>query len=81
MFPRADVVRELDQFVRVRLFTDGRDSLDRTQQLYERDQFGTVALPPYAVVSADGAPRATFLGMTRDADEFVRFLSAARSTR
>jgi thiol:disulfide interchange protein len=81
MFPRAEVVRELDQFVRVRLFTDGRDSLDRKQQLYERDTFGTVALPLYAVVDAQGAPRATFLGMTRDADEFVKFLTGSRSTR
>jgi thiol:disulfide interchange protein len=81
MFPRAVVSRELEQFVRVRLFTDGRGELDRKQQLYERDRFGTVALPLYAVVDSTGAPRATFLGMTRDADEFVRFLSSARTTR
>ena len=78
MFPRSEVVRELDQFVRVRLFTDGREPIDRTQQRYERDTFGTVALPLYAVVDAHGAPRATFLGMTRDANEFVTFLSSAR---
>jgi thiol:disulfide interchange protein len=81
MFPRPEVERELDKFVRVRLFTDGRGDVDRRQQLLERDRFRTVALPLYAVVDSSGAPRATFLGMTRDADEFVRFLSGARRER
>ncbi len=78
MFPRPEVERELAKFVRVRLFTDGRGDADRRQQLFERDRFRTVALPLYAVVDTLGAPKATFLGMTRDANEFVRFLSTAR---
>ena len=81
MFPRPEVERELSRFVRVRLFTDGRGDVDRKQQLLERDRFRTVALPLYAVVDSTGTPRATFLGMTRDAGEFVRFLAGARSER
>jgi thiol:disulfide interchange protein len=81
MFPRPDVVRELRQFVRVRLFTDGRGEQYRRQQALEQEKFQTVALPLYAVVDSLGRPRATFLGMTRDTREFVEFLSSARSTR
>jgi thiol:disulfide interchange protein len=78
MFPRPEVERELSRFVRVRLFTDGRGDLDRKQQIFERDRFRTVALPLYAVVDSTGTPLATFLGMTRNASEFVRFLASAR---
>jgi thiol:disulfide interchange protein len=81
MFPRPEVERELAKFVRVRLFTDGRDDVDRRQQLLERDRFRTVALPLYAIVDTTGAPRATFLGMTRDANEFVRFLTGSTGER
>jgi len=81
MFPRPDVVRELDQYVRVRLFTDGRGDVYRKQQALERERFGTVALPLYAIVDSLGARRATFLGMTRDTREFVQFLAAARGVR
>lgn len=78
MFPRDEVRRELDRFVRVRLFTDGRDESNVRQQAFEEQQFKTVALPLYAVVGSDGVTRATYLGMTRDVDEFVRFLFAVR---
>ena len=36
--------------------------------------FGTVALPYYAIMNADGKPLATFPGLTRDSNEFVQFL-------
>lgn len=81
MFPRADVAKELEEFVRVRLFTDGQSEQNRQQQAFEQEQFGTVALPLYAVVDGEGATRATFLGMTRDAGEFIEFLSGARAAR
>jgi thiol:disulfide interchange protein DsbD len=81
MFPRPDVVRELDQYVRVRLFTDGRGDVYKKQQALEREKFQTVALPLYAIVDSLGAPRAMFLGMTRDTREFVQFLAGARGAR
>ncbi|MFI5246858.1 MAG: thioredoxin family protein, partial [Gemmatimonadales bacterium] len=78
MFPRDAVRGELERFVRVRLFTDGRDRSNVRQQAFEEQHFKTVALPLYAVVDPDGNTRATYLGMTRDADEFIRFLFDAR---
>ncbi len=78
MFPREAVRAELDRFVRVRLFTDGREPSNARQQAFEESQFKTVALPLYAVVGPDGRTRATFLGMTRDEHEFTKFLFDAR---
>ena len=79
MFPRDAVRAELARFVRVRLFTDGREESNVRQQAFEERQFKTVALPLYAVVDSNGNTKATYLGMTRDADEFVRFLIDARA--
>ena len=52
MFPREAVRAELERFVRVRLFTDGRDESNVRQQAFEERQFKTVALPLYAVVDS-----------------------------
>lgn len=81
MFTRPEVKRALDQFVRVRLYTDGLGEPFQSQQSLEQRLFGTVALPLYAVLDADGRPRATFLGMTRDAREFTEFLDQSASSR
>ena len=74
MFPRGDVKHALDRFVRVRLYTDGLGEPYMSQQRLEQQMFGTVALPLYAALAPNGRPRATFLGMTRDAPEFTAFL-------
>jgi thiol:disulfide interchange protein len=74
MFPRPEVHVRLEGFVRVRLFTDGQGAVYEGQQALQQKLFGTVALPYYAILSPSGEPVATFLGMTRDAGEFVQFL-------
>jgi thiol:disulfide interchange protein DsbD len=79
MFPREDLRRALDQFVRVRLYTDGIGHPYDAQQRMEQTMFATIALPMYGVVDPAGEPRARFLGMTRSASEFVSFLT--RSAR
>jgi thiol:disulfide interchange protein len=81
MFPRGDVKHALDRFVRVRLYTDGLGEPYVSQQRLEQEMFGTVALPLYAALSPDGRPRATFLGMTRDAGEFTAFLERGAQHR
>lgn len=77
MFPRTEVEKELEKFVRVRLFTDGQDESNSRQQKLQEDKFNTVALPLYAVVDGDGGIRGQFLGMTRKSDEFISFLTSA----
>jgi thiol:disulfide interchange protein len=78
MFPRDAVRRELERFVRVRLFTDGREESNVRQQAFEEKTFNTVALPLYAVVDGNGVPQRQFLGMTRSSDEFIGFLTGGQ---
>jgi thiol:disulfide interchange protein len=74
MFPRPEVSREIEKFVRVRLYTDGAGDLFQRQQQMQQEKFGTVALPLYAIVRSDGSVVATFAGLTRNSNEFVAFL-------
>jgi thiol:disulfide interchange protein len=76
MFPKREVSRELEKYVRLRLYTDGEGELYERQQQMQQDKFGTVALPLYAVVSGDGRPVTTFPGLTRNQAEFVTFLQS-----
>lgn len=78
MFPRADVRRELEAFVLVRLYTDGEGEIFQRQQQLQQEKYQTVALPFYAVVNADGSPVAEFPGLTRDPAQFLSFLKRAK---
>lgn len=74
MFPRPEVSRELSRYVRLRLYTDGRGEQYLRFQNLQRDTFGTVALPYYAVLAPGGVPVVAFGGLTRDSGQFVAFL-------
>ncbi len=75
IFPRKEVRSRLDKFIRVRLYTDGDGEVYDKQQQMEKDRFGTVALPLYAIISPADSPVATFAGLTRKVDEFTGFLA------
>jgi thiol:disulfide interchange protein DsbD len=77
MFPRPEVANLMDKFVHARLYTDGDGELYARQQKMQQVKFGTVALPLYAVLRADGSTVATFPGLTRDSAEFTSFLRKA----
>ena len=66
----------LQNYVRLQLYTDGAGKEYEDNQAYQKEKFGTVALPLYAILDAQGNKLATFPGMTRNAEEFIRFLSA-----
>lgn len=74
MFPKEQVRRVMEQFVRVRLYTDGEGEMYQKHQRLEEEKFGTVALPYYAIIDAKGDAIASFPGLTRNTDEFVAFL-------
>lgn len=78
IFPLPEVKREMDQFVLVRLYTDGEGDVYERQQSMEQESFGTVALPFYATMDSDGKPIATFPGLTRSSAEFIDFLQKAK---
>jgi thiol:disulfide interchange protein DsbD len=75
IFPLPDVYSSLQKYVRLQLYTDGDGKEYEENQTYQKENFGTVALPFYAILDAQGNKLATFPGMTRNAAEFVRFLS------
>jgi thiol:disulfide interchange protein len=76
MFPRPEVAKEMNRFIRVRLYTDGAGELYEHHQKMQQEKFGTVALPYYAILRADGSPIATFPGLTRSTAEFLTFLQS-----
>jgi hypothetical protein len=76
MFPKPEVARELSRFVRVELYTDRPGEPYEGFQNMERDLFGTVALPYYAIFSAEGEPVVAFGGLTREPTEYLNFLRA-----
>ena len=75
--PAARRPRALARYVRARLYTDGQGAVYEQQQRFQQDRFKTVALPLYAIVDPDRRPVATFAGLTRDQDEFLRFLRSS----
>jgi thiol:disulfide interchange protein DsbD len=68
----------LNKYVLVRLYTDGEGDVYEKHLQLEQDMFGTVALPYYAVVDANGKTAASFPGLTRNTQEFVDFLKKAQ---
>ncbi len=78
VFVKPEVEAELKKFVLSSLYTDGEGEIYEKQQKMEQNMFGTVALPFYAVVDANGKTIATFPGLTRNVTEFVDFLKKAQ---
>jgi thiol:disulfide interchange protein DsbD len=76
IFAREDVAKAMRGYVLSRLYTDGQGKLYEAQQDYQEKQFGTVALPLYAIVDAEGRTIRTFAGLTRSPAEFLAFLGA-----
>jgi thiol:disulfide interchange protein len=75
IFTLPEVQNGLQKYVRLQLYTDGDGKQYEENQKYQNDRFGTVALPLYAILDAQGNKISTFPGMTRNAAEFVRFLN------
>jgi len=74
MFSRPDVSASLSNYVLSRLYTDGEGDIYEKQQQFQEAQFGTVALPLYAIVDSKGRTVRTFSGLTRNPREFIAFL-------
>ncbi len=76
IFPRIAVRELFAQYVLVRLYTDGGEPEHEANLEFERDRFGTIALPLYALLSPQDEILATFPGLTRNEGEFVAFLES-----
>jgi thiol:disulfide interchange protein DsbD len=61
--------------VLVELYTDGSDAVCQANQDLEENKFGTVAVPFYAILDADGHVHASLPGLTRNPQEYLAFLA------
>jgi len=77
MFNRPDIAASLSNFVLSRLYTDGEGEMYESQQRFQEERFGTVALPLYAIVDGNGKTVRTFSGLTRSPAAFLAFLRDA----
>jgi thiol:disulfide interchange protein DsbD len=80
MFTRPDVKNELKGYVLVELYTDKQSKEDEENQALQQKLTGTVTLPVYVSVSAEGKVLRTFGSSTRDAQEFVQFLKSGKGS-
>ncbi len=78
IFSKPAIARDLNRFVKVRLYTDGDGEVYTSQQDYENKHFGTVALPLYALLDSSGNTIDTSAGVTRDVNAFAGFLNKAK---
>lgn len=73
VFTDERVKQRFEKFVLVQLYTDAGENY-REKQQYEIERFGTAALPYYVILSPEDDVIAEYPGLTRNIDEFVRFL-------
>jgi thiol:disulfide interchange protein DsbD len=78
IFSKPAIERDMNRFVKVRLYTDGEGDVYTKQQDYEDKHFGTVALPLYALLDSNGNTIDTSAGVTRDVNVFSEFLAKAK---
>ena len=76
MFTKPSVKREFDNYILVRLYTDGEGKPYEDFQKMQEEKFSTVALPFYAVVDSNGRRIITFPGLSRNETDFVSFLQS-----
>jgi hypothetical protein len=76
MFPRPEIAKILNSFILLDLYTDGSDTASEKNQQRQQTLFNTVAIPFYAIFDADENPLASFAGLTKDPNEFARFLKS-----
>jgi len=74
MFPRPEIAAEMGKFVLVELYTDGSDAVSEANLKLQEDTHKTVAIPYYVILDGDGKTLRAFPGLTRDPQEFLRFL-------
>ena len=78
LYPRPEVAQALGKFVAVKLYTDRSDKISEENQALEESKFSTTSTPFYAIMDADENVVATFPTSTRDAREFLAFLTSRK---
>jgi thiol:disulfide interchange protein len=81
MFTLDPVRNKLSSYHLVRLYTDGEgEEFDKNME-YQEQKFGSIALPYYALIDKDENILGSFMGMTREKEEFLDFLYLKNKNR
>ena len=76
IFPLPEVNKLLENnFILVKLYTDGKEEIHKKNKLLEKERFGTVALPYYVILSPQDKELGTFPGMDPNKENFIKFLN------
>ncbi len=81
MFPRPEIADATKDLILVELYTDGTDKESDENQKLEDEKLASNSMPYYAIFDANGNVLAKFDGLTRDAQEFLRFLKTRSTDR
>ena len=74
IFEEEEVKQLFDEFILVKLYTDGREKKHKEYRELEESRFNTVALPFYAVINSNDDLIDTFHGYDTNIDKFKNFL-------
>ena len=74
IFTLEEIQELFKEFILVKLYTDGDELVHEKNLQYEETKFGTIALPLYAGINSEEKILGQFLGMTRDREEYKKFL-------
>ena len=72
-FPKPQVRRELDKFIRVQLYTDDPKTGKKNTRI-QLEKYNSAALPLYIILDPDGREVARLNKALFDADKFAEFL-------
>jgi len=78
IFEEEDVKLIFEDFILVKLYTDGKEDVHKKNRKLEIDRFGTAALPYYVILSPDDKILGTFPGMDTNKDNFIKFLNNSK---
>ena len=71
---KDEIVKLFDEFILVKLYTDGREEKHKRYRDLEIDRFKTAALPYYVVLNGNNKEILTFPGYNTNAELFKNFL-------
>ena len=79
VFELPEVKKLFEDFVLVKLYTDGKEEIHLKNRKLEIERFGTAALPYYVVLTPSDKVISTFPGMDPNPDNFIKFLTETRN--
>ena len=79
VFEEKEIIKLFDEFILVKLYTDGREEKHKRYRELETKRFKTSALPYYVVLSPGDKLISTFPGMDTNSQNFIDFLKQAQN--